>query len=118
MSEVRRNLRGVSRPLHPNVLLGIHLSAICSRHRYDRDTAPVIAQLLEMAGERADVLAMEAGRWAGYYGDEHTAALVAAIVAEIPGAADWTAEGAKRRSAPPHGTAGFGPVRVLPSVTQ
>ncbi|MCD2170343.1 hypothetical protein LPW41_11610 [Microbacterium sp. JC 701] len=98
----------MSRPLHPDVLLGIHLSAICSRHRYDRNTVPVIAELLEMAGDRVDILAMEAGRWAGYYDDEHSAALVAAIVTEIPGAAAWTADGARRRAAPAHGTTGFG----------
>lgn len=115
MSEVRRSLRGVSRPLHPDVLLGIHLSAVCSRHRYDRDTAPVIAELLETAGDRADILAMETGRWAGYYDDEHSAALVAAIVAEIPGAAEWTADGARRRAAPSHGTTGFGAAYVPPS---
>lgn len=112
MSEVRRNLRDVSRPLHPDVLLGIHLSAICSRHRYDRDTAPVTAELLETAGDRTDILAMESGRWAGYYDDEHSAALVAAIVAEIPGAAAWTADGARRRATPAHGTTGFRPAHV------
>lgn len=115
MSEVRPNLRGVSRPLHPDVFLGIHLSAICSRHRYDRDTAPVTAELLESAGDRADILALEAGRWAGYYHDEHSAALSAAIVGEIPGATDWTADGARRRAATAHGTTGFGPAYVPPS---
>lgn len=92
-------------------MLGIRLSTICSRNRYETDTAPVIAELLEVAGDRGDVLAMEVGKWAGYYDDEHTAALVAAIIAEIPGAAAWTAEGRERRSAPAHGTTGFGAVR-------
>lgn len=108
MSDVSRSVHRVSRPLHPDVLLGVQLSAICSRHRYDHDTAPAITELLAAAGDRADILAMEAGRWAGYYDDEHSAALVAAIVAEIPGAAMWTADGARRRAAPAHGTTGCG----------
>lgn len=98
----------MSRPLHPDVALGIHLSAICSRNRYTNDPAPVIAELLEVAGARGDILAMEVGKWAGYYDDEHTAVLVAAIMAEIPGAAVWAAAGRARRDAPAHGTTGFG----------
>lgn len=93
-------------------MLGIRLSTICSRNRYERDTAPVIAELLEVAGDRGDVLAYEAGRWAGYYDEGHTAALVAAIIAEVPGAADWTHVGRARRAAPAHGTTGFGPACV------
>lgn len=104
----------MSRPLHPDVMLGIRLSTICSRNRYETDTAPVIAELLEVAGDRGDVLAMEAGKWAGYYDDEHTAALVAAIISEVPGAVDWAHEGRARRSAPAHGTTGFGPAYVPP----
>ncbi|MEV7827340.1 hypothetical protein [Microbacterium enclense] len=104
----------MSHPLHPAVALGIHLSTICSRNRYTTDPAPVIAELLEVAGDRGDVLAFAVGRWAGYYDDEHTAVLVAAIVALIPGAAGWTHEGRARRDAPPHGTTGFGPAYVPP----
>ncbi|WP_153001329.1 hypothetical protein [Microbacterium testaceum] len=100
------------RPLHPDVRLGITLGAICGRNRYTTNPAPVITELLETAGPRTDILAMEAGRWAGYYDDEHTTVLVAAIVAGIPGAAAWTADGRSRRSAPPHGTTGFGPAYV------
>lgn len=106
---MRRIVALMSRPLHPDVLLGVQLSAICSRHRYDRDPAPAIAELLAAAGDRTDILVMEAGRWAGYYDDEHTAALAAAIVAEIPGAAAWMGKGVRRRAAPAHGTTGFGP---------
>jgi hypothetical protein len=102
----------MSRPLHPDVALGIHLSTICSRSRYTTDPAPVIAELLDVAGDRGDVLAYEAGRWAGYYDDEHTAVLVAAIVESIPGAGRWAPEGRAKRSAPAHGTTGFGPAYV------
>lgn len=102
----------MSRPLHPDVMLGIRLSTICSRNRYESDTAPVIAELLEVAGDRGDVLAYEVGRWAGYYDEEHTAALVSAIMAEIPGAAKWALVGRRRRLAPVHGSTGFGPPLV------
>ncbi|WP_139168120.1 hypothetical protein [Microbacterium enclense] len=105
----------MSRPLHPDVALGIQLSAICSRNRYTQDPGPVIAELLEAAGDRGDVLAYEAGRWAGYYDDEHTAVLVAAIMEGIPGAAEWAPVGRARRSAPPHGTTGFGPAYLPPT---
>jgi hypothetical protein len=98
----------MSRPLHPDTLLGIRLAAICSRNQYTHDPGPVIAELLEVAGARGDILGMEVGKWAGYYDDEHTAVLVAAIMADIPGAAVWAAEGRARRDAPPHGTTGFG----------
>lgn len=114
MSEGARSLPGVARPLHPGTLLGIALAAICSRNRYTTDPAPVIAEMLDTVGGRGDILAMEAGRWAGYYDDEHTKTLVAAIVAGIPGAAAWTADGVRRRDAPPHGTTGFGPTQVPP----
>jgi hypothetical protein len=98
----------VSRPLHPDVALGVHLSAICSRNRYTHDPGPVVAELMEVAGERGDVLAFEVGRWAGYYDDEHTATLVAAILRNIPHAAEWAPVGRSKRAAPAHGTAGFG----------
>lgn len=102
----------MGRPLHSDTLLGITLGATCSRNRYTTDPGPVIAELLDIAAKRGDVLAMEAGRWAAYYDDEHTAALTAAILSAIPGAVGWTAEGARRRAAPAHGTTGFGPTFV------
>lgn len=105
---VGRTVGAMSRPLHPDVALGIHLSTICSRNQYTKDPGPVIAELLRVAEARGDILAMEVGKWAGYYDDEHTAVLVAAIMVEIPGAAVWAAEGRARRDAPAHGTTGFG----------
>ena len=69
------------RPLHLAAMRGIHLSAICSRNRYERHAAPVIAELLQVAGDRTDVLAFEAGRHAGSY-DADT--LVAGIVSQLP----------------------------------
>lgn len=46
---------------------------------------------------------------AGYSGPEHTAALVAAIVLEIAGAAECVESGHGRRFAPIHGLTGLGP---------
>ena len=106
--------RRMSRPLHPDVALGVHLSAICSRNRYTKDPGPVIAELLEVAGDRGHVLAFEVGRWAGYYDDENTAVLVAAIMRDVTGAAEWAPAGRAKRSAPAHGTTGFGPAYVPP----
>jgi hypothetical protein len=112
MSEPTRSIAAMTRPLHPDVALGIHLSAICSRNQYTHDPGPVIAELIKVAGARGDILAVEVGKWAGYYDDEHTAVLVAAIVADVPGAEAWTHSGRARRSAPAHGTTGFGPAYV------
>lgn len=105
----------MSRPQHPDVLLGIQLSAICSRNRYTRDPGPVIAELVLIAGERGDVLAFEVGRSAGYYDDEHTAALVTEILRDIPRAAEWAPLGRSKRAPPAHGTSGFGRAYVPPS---
>jgi len=100
--------------LQPDVLLGVALGAICSRNRYTANPAPVIAELRARAGARTDIVAMEAGMWAGYYDDEHTAVLVVAILAEIPDAARWAEVGRSQRSRPAHGTGGFGPAYVPP----
>lgn len=101
--------------LHPDVQLGVALGAICGRNRYTADPGPVIAELRERAGVRTDVLAMEAGKWAGYYDDEHTAVLVAAILADIPGTAPWAEVGRAQRARPRHGTTGFGPAYAPPA---
>lgn len=79
----------MSRPLDPDTHLSIRLSAICGRNRYTRHPGPVIAELRATAGPRTDLLAREAGLWAGHYEDEHTATLVKAILGGIPGAQEW-----------------------------
>lgn len=89
MSDGPRTLPDMSRPLDPETHLSIRLSAICGRNRYTRDPAPVIAELSATAGARTDLLAREAGKWAGHYADEHTATLVTAILDGIPGARGW-----------------------------
>lgn len=92
--------------LSADTLLSIKLSAICSRNRYTKDPAPVIAELIAAADDRQDVLAQESGSWSGFYEDENTRTLAVALL-EIPGAADWVALGRERRNAGRHGTQGY-----------
>lgn len=93
-----------SGPLHPDVQLGVHLSAICSRNEYTTNPEPVIDELLATAGDRADILAQEAGTWAGFQeGDVSCRPLVQAL-RQLPGVGPWIKIGRERRSAPPHGT--------------
>lgn len=94
-----------SKPLDPDTALGVKLSAICSRSRYTTDPAPVIAELLETAGDRTDILAEEAGTWSGFFDSEHTHTLAVALL-EIPGAAEWAVVGRERRGTPWHSTPG------------
>ena len=61
VSVTGRTVNDRSQPLHPDTMLGIGLSTICSRNRYETATAPVTAELLEVAGDRGELLAMEAG---------------------------------------------------------
>lgn len=88
--------------LDPDTALDVLLSAICSRNRYTTDPGPVIDELRAAAGDRLDILAHVAGRWAGFYESTHTALLCAALL-EIPGAQAWVALGRERRDAPVHG---------------
>lgn len=94
-----------SRPLDPDTLLGVTLSAICSRNRYTHDPGPVLDELRAAAGDRNDILAEGAGRWSGFYDSEHTHTLAAALL-EIPGATEWVQLGRERRAAGTHGTQG------------
>ncbi|MCC2033051.1 hypothetical protein [Microbacterium allomyrinae] len=86
-----------------DVLLGIQLATTCSRNQYTGDPGPVIDELRRIAGDRVDILAQEAGSWAGYYDSEYTRPLAAAL-SQIDGAEPWVAEGRRRREIPTHGT--------------
>lgn len=93
-----------SRPLDPLTMLAITLSATISRHKYTDDPAPVIAEQQQLAGEHTDILAKEAGRWAGFHEtDPHCTVLVAALK-EIPGASEHVQLGRDRFRAPTHRT--------------
>lgn len=95
-----------SRGLAPDVALSVRLSAICSRNRYTDDPGPVIAELITVAGAQPDVLAREAGSWAGFFGDDSTRTLTSALLS-IPGASEWVETGRARRAAGHHSTAEF-----------
>ena len=95
--------RGQRRRLSADELLSIDLLAFCSRHQYTAHPVPVIDELRRRAGNRTDILAVVAGLWAGYYGDEYTRALAGAL-GQIEGASQWVALGRQRRGRPPHAT--------------
>lgn len=105
-----------SRGLSTGVKLSIALDAICSRNRYTPEPAPVIAELRATAGDRDDVLAEAVGTWVGYFEDEHTATLCAAL-RTLPGLEPWIALGQHRRSLPNPSTPailGHGQAAALP----
>lgn len=93
-------------PLSAETLLSIELGAICGRNRFTKDPASVIAELQLVAGAYTDLLSQEAGNWSGFYEDEYTRTLALAL-REIPGAAEWVAQGRQRRDAGRHTTKGF-----------
>lgn len=95
-----------SRGLHPDVLLTVHLDAICSRNRYTKDPAPVIAELLEVAGDRRDLLAEAVGTWVGFFEDDYIRILTTAL-RELPDLEPWIALGKHRRSLPDPSTRGY-----------
>lgn len=85
--------------LSPTVKLSVTLDAICSRNRYTSDPAPVVAELLETAGDRTDVLAESVGTWVGFFEDAYTQTLCTAL-RELPGLEEWIALGRCRRNLP------------------
>ena len=91
------------RRLSPDTLLSITLDAICSRNRYTADPAPVIAELHAAAGDRSDILTESVGTWVGFFEDEQTLTLCAAL-RELPGLEPWIEVGASRRAQPDHHT--------------
>lgn len=91
------------RRLSPTVMLTITFDAICSRNRYTKNPAPVIAELLATAGGRTDLLTEAVGTWVGYFEDDYTRILCTAL-RELPGLEPWIAVGAERRAEPDHRT--------------
>lgn len=88
-----------SRGLSPEARLTVHLDAICSRNRYTKDPAPVLAELIATAGERTDLLTEAVGTWVGYFEDDYIRILCDAL-RELPGLEPWIALGQYRRSLP------------------
>lgn len=95
-----------SRGLAPDVLLTVHLDAICSRNRYTTDPAPVIAELIATAGDRTDLLAEAVGTWVGYFEDDYIQTLCTAL-RELPDLEPWISLGQYRRQSGVHSTAQF-----------
>lgn len=89
--------------LTPDTLLSIHLGAIMSRNRYTTNPAPVVAELLDTAGDRVEVLQEAVGTWIGFYEDYYVRTVCDAL-REIPGIDAWIVEGARRRAIPDHRT--------------
>lgn len=83
--------------------LSVELDAICSRNRYTSDPEPVLAELRAAAGVRTDVLAESVGTWGGFFEDDYTTLLCAAL-RTLPGVEPWIAVGSDRRNQPAHGT--------------
>ena len=104
MSARRCMVPPMTGPLHPDVRLGVHLSAIMCRNQYTHDPAPVIAELCETAGDRDDILTTEVGRWIGFYEDDYTRDLATALRALPLDLDDAIALGRHRRSLPDHRT--------------
>lgn len=102
--------------LSPDVKLSVNLDAICSRNRYRTDPGPVLDELRTAAGVRTDVLAEAVGTWVGFFEDDYTAVLCAAL-RTMPGVEPWIAVGSDRRNQPAHGTPaqlGHGSAALLP----
>lgn len=96
-------------PLTPDTLLGISIGAAIARHQYDHDPTVLMAEVTRLADGRGDILAQEAGRWAGYHEPDQESAAVVTALKQVPGADVWVQLGRDRRGAPPHGTAQFHP---------
>ncbi len=91
--------RGLTR----DVLLSVTLDAICSRNRYTVHPELVVAELRATARDRLDVLGESVGTWVGFFEDEYTATLCAALK-ELPGVEPWIAVGAHRHRQSHHRT--------------
>lgn len=95
-----------TRGLSPDARLSVHLDAICSRNRYTSDPAPVIAELIQTAGNRTDLLTESVGTWVGYFEDDYTRILTTAL-RELPDLEPWIALGKHRRALPDPSTRGY-----------
>ncbi len=86
-----------SRGLTPDVVLSVRLDAICGRHQFTRDPAPVVAEVTRLAGAKTTVRDETIGVWVGFFRDTHTAVLCDALLDAFPGARAVEYVGVRRR---------------------
>ncbi len=86
-----------SRGLTPDVVLSVRLDAICGRHQYTRDPAPVVAEVTRLACQMTTVRDETIGTWVGFFRDTHTALLCDALLEAFPGARAFEHVGVRRR---------------------
>lgn len=87
----------MTEPLPPDTALGVRLAAIIARGQFTVEPRDVVDEMLAVAGGRGEILAQEAGTWAGFHeADTHMQPLVSALLG-IPGARQWVELGRKRR---------------------
>lgn len=89
--------------LDPDTQIGVSLSATIARHSYTDDPAALIVELEQIAGGRADLLAREAGLWAGFYEDDPDRQELVKALAALPGTDRWVPVG-RERNGVGHGT--------------
>lgn len=92
--------------LHPDVLLSVHLDALCGRNQYTTDPGPVIEEIHAAASGRDHVRDVAVGTWVGYFRTPETTALCDALLTAFPGAREHVATGAGRRGLA-HSAAGY-----------
>ncbi len=86
-----------SRGLTPDVVLSVRLDAICGRHQFTRDPAPVVEEITRLAGRMPTVRDETIGAWVGFFRDTHTAVLCDALLEAFPGARAFEHVGIRRR---------------------
>lgn len=84
-------------PLHPDVALSVYLDAVCHRHQYAPDPAPVIEEITRVVGDRTGVRDETIGTWVGFNRDDYTATLCDALLKAFPGTRAHERVGIRRR---------------------
>ncbi|ALJ20324.1 hypothetical protein AOA12_10535 [Microbacterium sp. No. 7] len=87
----------------------MRLSAIMGRNRFTKEPGPVVAELIEAAGERTEILRSAVGRWIGSREDRYTVTLATALREAFGhlGLEDAIRLGQERAAAPVHTSQGF-----------
>ena len=89
------------RRLTPDQRLVVRIDATLSRESFTSEPAPVLAAVLELAGDRTDVLADACGAWVGAH--EHLPECAPLVDAIRPYAGSESAARARHARRNPHG---------------